>query len=68
MDASSLATGVALEIDGDIVEDACWLRPDGDSQHVNLTELDAMLKSSIPMESNIAAPANRFSICAPVDL
>lgn len=36
--------GVVLESRGTILEDACWLRPTDDSQHINLAELDAMLK------------------------
>lgn len=42
-DASSLALGVALEIDGHIVEDASWLRKE-DSSHINMAELDAVIK------------------------
>ena len=44
VDASSLATGVSLVYDGAVVEDACWLRPAKDSQHINLAELDAVIK------------------------
>ena len=44
VDASSLATGVLLAYDGAVVEDACWLRPEKDSQHINLVELDAIIK------------------------
>ena len=44
VDASSLATGVSLVYDGAVVEDACWLRPAKDSQHINLAELDAIIK------------------------
>ena len=44
VDASSVATGVALEASGTVVEDACWLRPTNDSRHINLAELDAALK------------------------
>ena len=44
MDASSVATGVALETNGTIIEDACWLRPVNDALHINLAELDAALK------------------------
>lgn len=44
VDASSLAVGVALEIEGDIVEDATWLRPKDDSAHINRAELDAALR------------------------
>ena len=38
-DASNLAIGVRLEIEGDIVEDAAWLRPKSDSAHINRAEL-----------------------------
>lgn len=27
-----------------VLEDACWLRPKDDAQHINLAKLDAMLK------------------------
>ena len=27
-----------------VLEDACWLRPEADAQHINLAELDAALK------------------------
>lgn len=43
MDASSLALGVAVEIDGRIVEDASWLSKN-DSSHINMAELDAVIK------------------------
>lgn len=42
MDASSLAIGAPLEVDGNIVEDACWLRQNG-CTHINFAELDVML-------------------------
>ena len=44
IDASSLAIGVALEKHETVLEDACWLRPENDAQHINLAELDTMLK------------------------
>ena len=44
VDASSLATGVSLEYDGAVVQDASWLRKERDTQHINLAELDAVLK------------------------
>ena len=44
VDASSLATGVSLEHDETVVEDASWLRKERDTQHINLAELDAVLK------------------------
>lgn len=43
-DASSLATGVALQIGDVIVEDAAWLRKKGDAAHVNVAELDAVIQ------------------------
>jgi len=43
-DASSIAIGVALEVDGNIVEDGSWLRPKNDSSHINRVELDAAIK------------------------
>lgn len=43
-DASSIATGVMLEIDGVEVEDAAWLRKTGDFGHINVAEMDAVLK------------------------
>ena len=43
VDASSLALGAAVEIDGSIVEDASWLRKD-DPSHINMAELDAVIK------------------------
>ena len=44
VDASSLATGVAIEHDGAIIEDASWLRPVHADKHINLAELDAVLR------------------------
>ena len=46
VDASSIATGVALETNGTVIEDACWLRPINDTQHINLAELDVALKGT----------------------
>ena len=43
-DASKIALGVALEIDGDVVEDAAWLRPEDDLSHINRAELDAIVR------------------------
>ena len=43
-DASSIATGVVLEIGGSEVEDATWLRKRDDCGHINVAELDAVLK------------------------
>ena len=43
VDASSLATGVLLEVDGATIEDASWLRSNA-SSHINMAELDAVIK------------------------
>ena len=44
VDVSSLATRVAIEYDGTIIEDASWLRLVHADKHINLAELDAMLR------------------------
>ena len=41
VDASS---SVVLERCGDILEDACWLHLTNDAQHINLAELDTIVK------------------------
>ena len=38
-DASSIAIGVALDIDGFRVEDASWLRKSDDTKHINVGSL-----------------------------
>ena len=43
-DASSLGIGVAVEIGGTVVEDAAWLRKRDDVTHINLAELEAVVK------------------------
>ncbi|XP_071524208.1 uncharacterized protein [Panulirus ornatus] len=43
VDASSLAIRAVQEVNGNIVEDVCWLRQNGCS-HINLAELDALLR------------------------
>ena len=44
VDASSLATGVCVEVGGSVLEDASWLRPDDGAGHINMAELDAVIK------------------------
>ena len=46
VDASSVATGVALETNGTAIEGACCLRLTNNAQHINLAELDAPLKGA----------------------
>ena len=43
-DASSIGTGVVLGIDDHVVEDAAWLRKKDDAMHINVAELDAVVK------------------------
>ncbi|XP_029643257.1 uncharacterized protein LOC115217646 [Octopus sinensis] len=43
-DASSIAIGVVLEVGGVTVEDAAWLRKMDDCSHINVAELEAVLK------------------------
>ena len=44
VNTSSLANSVLLKYGATMVEDVCWLQPEKDSQHINLTELDALIK------------------------
>ena len=44
MDASSLALGFVIEVDSHVVEDASWLRSEDSSSHINMAELDAVIK------------------------
>ena len=41
-DASSLAMGVVIQVNNDVVEDASWLRKKSDSLHINVAELEAV--------------------------
>ena len=43
-DASGLAVGVVLAVNGTTVEDAAWLRKRDDHNHINVAELEAVLK------------------------
>ena len=42
--ASSLGLGVALEVDGSILEDASLLRKKSDYSHINVVELEAVAR------------------------
>ena len=48
-DASSIALGVCIEIDGDIVKDKAWLRPADDNRHIN----DPLPGSFLRMKSQL---------------
>ena len=43
-DASSIAIGTVVEINGLVAEDAAWLRKKDDFNHINVAELEAVLK------------------------
>jgi transposase InsO family protein/ribonuclease HI len=43
-DASCLALGVVAEVNGRTIEDAAWLRKPNDFAHINVAELEAILK------------------------
>src|SRR5678815_3553880 len=43
-DASNLAIGAALEIGGKIVEDGSWIRKKNDVGHINVAELEAVIR------------------------
>ena len=44
VDASSRANRVLLEKNGVVIKDACWLWPMNDAMHINLAELNTVLK------------------------
>ena len=44
VDASSLALGIVIEVDGHVVEDASWLRSEDSSAHINMAEPGAVIK------------------------
>ena len=43
-DASDISIGVAIELDGSILEDRSWLRPYDDKRHINIVELEAAIR------------------------
>lgn len=43
-DASDIAMGVVLTVNGHVVEDAAWLRKEQDTSHINTSELDAAIR------------------------
>ena len=44
-DSNSVVMGESLEVNGNIIKDASWLCPAGDTKHMNLTWLDTVTKS-----------------------
>ena len=43
-DAGSQALGVVLEVGGTVVEDVAWLHKCDDTAHINMSELDAVIR------------------------
>jgi len=43
-DTSPIGIGVVLEVDGNVVEDASWLRKESDHSHINVAELEAVAR------------------------
>ncbi len=43
-DASSIALGCVVEVGGELIEDAAWLRKKDDGTHINVSELEAVLR------------------------
>ena len=43
-DASDIALGAVIEVGDNVIEDSCWLRTKGDKRHINIAELDAVIK------------------------
>ena len=61
-DATSIATGVVLEVNGVVAEDAAWLRKKDDAGPINITELDVVHKGI-----NLALKKKLREICVRTD-
>ena len=44
VDASSLASGAVIQVGKTTVEDATWLRKEMSENHINMAELDAVMR------------------------
>ena len=44
-DASSIALGAVVEVGGSVLEDCSWLRPKKDTRHINVVELESVVKA-----------------------
>lgn len=45
---------MSYELNGTVVEDACWLHPKKDMQHINLSELEGIIKGvTVALQWNI---------------
>ena len=67
-DASKVALGVALEIEASVVEDAAWLRKKDDYAHINVSELDAVIKGinlAVKWDlTNITVMSDSATVCS----
>ena len=43
-DAGKIATGCVVECNGNTLEDGSWLRKEDDSSHINVAELESVIK------------------------
>lgn len=43
-DASGIVLGVLPSVDDKVIEDQCWLCPGDDKRHINIAELDTVIK------------------------
>ena len=69
VNASSVAIGVALERYKAVLQDASCLRPEKDAQHINLAELDAVLKGiNLALQWQSATHKDRFSVHVPLGI
>lgn len=62
---------MVLKLYGGIVEDACWLHPEDDVQHINMADLNAILNVvniDTSMESKCTAPGYGFCMYTWIDL
>ena len=72
VDASSLAIGVAFEWHETVLEDACWLRPEANTKHINLPKLDAILKGislALQMQGKVLhVKTDSLRVCVSLDI
>lgn len=60
-DSSNIAMGVLLEIEGKGIEDAAWLRKKGDVNHINVAELESIIKGvNLALKWGLTQPDDRF--------
>ncbi|CAB4068096.1 unnamed protein product [Lepeophtheirus salmonis] len=60
-DASSIAYGVAIVKDSEKIEDGAWTRKKNDGTHINLAELNAVVKGVNMVKGIVTAVNNHFN-------